>query len=167
MTHGTGDLDPEDPAMPDHLAELLRASSQHALDIEFAGITRAAGVDWSGTSDADLSIPTPGEFHPYYERYRTLITSWLNDRGYSRWLEIPIIPSLHQLLTENPEPEVSCRRHTLTRRRCRAPAPYVGDPFVYEWRAGVDELGRTVASDCWRVPVPFTDLPTIVDWGAP
>lgn len=37
----------------------------------------------------------------------------------------------------------------LTRRLCAAPAPYVGEPFVYLWYTATDDYGRAVAGDCW------------------
>lgn len=42
----------------------------------------------------------------------------------------------------------------LTRERCAGPAPYVGQPFVYVWPVGVDNLGRCIAGEAQIV---YTD----------
>lgn len=96
--------------------------------------------------------PSPLDWHPAY-RDKTWLLDWLERRGPYADLDVirlPVLPSMRRLFTvqEFPDPSHDVSRSmTMTRRKCWGPAPYVGRPFVYVWMAGVDDLGRCIASD--------------------
>lgn len=96
-------------------------------------------------------VPMPLEWHPAYAG-RTELIDWLNEIGpYAKLWDLKIAePSQSVLATygqQEPIAGPSFRVKVLTRQRCVGLAPYVGKPFVYEWNAAVDELGRGIAGE--------------------
>lgn len=94
----------------------------------------------------------PLEWHPAYDGNPWLL-DWLNDRGpfagrdtikvarpMSRRFPLIRSDALHPV-DPIPEPFV------LTRRRAWGRAPYVGEPFHYEWWVGEDQLRRRIAGE--------------------
>jgi hypothetical protein len=100
----------------------------------------------------ETSPPPPLEWHPHY-RDMTWLLDWLHGQGpYAHMREIRIsrpvdlaaassCPAEMYPVEPPPEPIV------ITRHRAAGPAPYVGDPFHYEWPVGRDHLGRCVAGE--------------------
>lgn len=94
--------------------------------------------------------PPPLEWHPAY-RDKTWLLDWLNGTGrfaHLHTIRVPITPQI-RIEVRDPDPFTieEIRFHTLVRKRAFGQAPYVGRPFIYVWRVGVDELGRSIASD--------------------
>lgn len=90
----------------------------------------------------------PGACHPAY-REMTWLRDWLNGTvlpGQQR-VDVPRVPRLNPTLTGHWDVEPQISRHTLHKKKAAGLAPYVGDPFVYVWYVGTDELGRSVAGD--------------------
>lgn len=112
--------------------------------------------------------PMPLDWHPAYAD-KTFLYDWLMEEGGRDYVEVAYVkePLTASFLSEEPAPmSVSFGRHRLMKRECMGRAPYVGRPFHYRWRVGVDELGRAIAgdsvrwydpSDAWRWPDPMTD----------
>lgn len=95
--------------------------------------------------------PPPLEWHPYY-RDMTWLLDWLHGQGqYGQLHDIRIprpvnlVASMRpdELYPSQPDPEPI----VMTRHRAVGPAPYVGDPFHYEWPVGRDHLGRYIAGE--------------------
>lgn len=92
-------------------------------------------------------VAAPDTCHPAYAGRYPWLRDWLNEPDGRDHLVI-MFPRPVRVWTEAdadvttvPEPP----RHMLTRRKARGPAPYVGRPYVYQWRVAVDGLGRQVA----------------------
>jgi len=102
-------------------------------------------------------VPDPLDWHPAYAD-RTWLLDWLNGvgpYGDRREVLLPILPSpLRSWSPDGPTVPATLRTRVLTRRLCQGGAPYVGRPFVYQWWAAVDELGRAIAGESWRVYQP-------------
>jgi hypothetical protein len=90
----------------------------------------------------------PGDCHPAYAD-KPFIRDWLNGPNKPRdYILVPILRSAFASYDVPTEPiALSPRTMMLMRKRCAGPAPYVGDPFCYEWEVAVDDLGRVVAGD--------------------
>ena len=105
------------------------------------------------------TAPAPLDWHPAYAD-RTWLLDWLNGVGPCadrREMLLPILPSpLRSWSPDDVGPTVpaTLRTRVLTRRLCQGAAPYVGRPFVYQWCAAVDDLGRAIAGESWRVYQP-------------
>lgn len=96
------------------------------------------------------AVPPPGVWHPAYGDYDEL-REWLDGRGpyegrdtikvsrSTRTAVLMVKPD--EMYSQDPPPEP----FLLTRRRCWGPAPYVGDPFHYQWWSAADQLGRAIA----------------------
>jgi hypothetical protein len=98
----------------------------------------------------DFDVPMPGTCHPAWAHREDMIRSWLDGTlGYGSHYELLIpkqMPVRLRDFNEPPSPTYSMPEpFRFRRQRCCAPAPYVGDPFVYEWDAATDQYGRTVA----------------------
>lgn len=97
--------------------------------------------------------PPPLEWHPAY-RGTLWLLDWLNGGGPFASMDevlVPVYrPGLRAIMLSDPAEPNPIIYHRMTRHKAAGPAPYVGDPFVYVWMVGVDELGRTIASDSWR-----------------
>jgi hypothetical protein len=91
----------------------------------------------------------PGEWHPAYEQYRNMLGRWLSDPTEPDRFMVAFPRALRfdEAFADPSFDLPSYRSFTLTRVRCFGAAPYVGRPFVYMWRAGIDELGRAVATE--------------------
>lgn len=94
--------------------------------------------------------PAPNTAHPSLERHAEFVRQ-LMDRGEYRVLLAAPRPPLHRMLTIDPAApiELDDRDPTvLDVRRAAGAAPWVGDPFVWEWRVAVDpKTNRWVAGD--------------------
>lgn len=95
--------------------------------------------------------PAPGEWRPAYQEM-TWLRDWLN--GTSGYPQQRVEVAMARQPTLEPAsssaylyPEMYCVRHILHKEKAAGLAPYVGDPFVYVWYIGTDELGRSVAGD--------------------
>lgn len=88
-----------------------------------------------------MTPPPPLEWHPAYRDHaHGPLWDWLNES------QTPVswrVPLLREIETEDLEAPVV----TLTKQKCWALAPYVGDPYVYVWRVATDTLGRSIASE--------------------
>lgn len=103
------------------------------------------------TAGPTYNMPMPGEFHPAYERHRRWLLAWLNE-----WpglvspdlhdVAVPVLPKVQWANDDSPAVR-DIQTVILTKRWACGPAPYVGRPFVYAWRVGVDKYGRMVAGD--------------------
>jgi hypothetical protein len=92
--------------------------------------------------------PLPFEWHPRYAAHVDALLKWLMDENASLCYRVP--RSMRMVASFDPEPvETSRSFDMLTRMRCVGLAPYVGEPFVYRWNVGIDDLGRAVATDSW------------------
>lgn len=93
----------------------------------------------------------PGYVDPFYED-RPWIQEWVTDPGPSYSSHIlrirePSSPAwMSHVFDPDPQPVMTFREIIMYRHRCWGAAPYVGDPFHYEWWVGVDDVGRQVAS---------------------
>jgi len=106
------------------------------------------------------AVPSPRDWHPAYAD-KTYLVEWLNGVGpYAKmWdIQLAIVPRLNAMFTEveSPVAAPSFKTRLLHRQTCRGPAPYVGRPFVYEWFAAVDELGRAIAGESHIEYIPGT-----------
>jgi hypothetical protein len=93
--------------------------------------------------------PPPLEWHPYY-RDRTWLLDWLNGDGSlggHNTLRIPVMAPIRLPTPDALYPVEPMTSLTMTRYKAMGPAPYVGRPFVYVWWVGVDDYGRSIASD--------------------
>lgn len=93
--------------------------------------------------------PAPLEWHPAY-RGQTWLLDWIEGRGERRAdiVKVQILKPI-RLQDYDREPDVTdiLSTRTLTKRKARGLAPYVGRPFIYRWYFAADELGRAVAGD--------------------
>jgi len=89
--------------------------------------------------------PSPLEWDPAYDSQRPWLLDWLNSRGpyAGRDTLLAPRPPLRPPFRVGPLPDL----FRLTRQRAAGRAPYVGDPFHYEWWVARDELGRSIAGD--------------------
>lgn len=98
-------------------------------------------------------VPMPSTCHPYYAQDRARILAWLEGTlGYGSHdqLIIPRMPVVRAVdFCEPIEPQSTLKTDELERRKFRAPAPYVGEPYELRWSAGMDSRGRAVASEVW------------------
>lgn len=101
--------------------------------------------------------PPPGEVHPAYAN-NAGIQEWVERTGPLAERHRVQVPISRPVNLRSIEDDVSALLtsdgHTLTIGTAWGLAPYVGDPFVYEWRVGTDELGRSVASQPRRQMLP-------------
>jgi hypothetical protein len=86
----------------------------------------------------------------------TWLRDWLNGDVYPRQDRVKVAmthrpASLVSLL--HAYPETSYGYHILRKEKAAGLAPYVGEPFVYIWFVGTDELGRSVAGDATIQPL--------------
>lgn len=101
--------------------------------------------------------PPPLKWHPAYDGHPRLL-DWLNDRGpYAGRdsVKVPRRTRPRMAWTADPS-ELWAADSTpwvfvLTRRKAVGRAPYVGDPFHYQWWVARDQLGRSIAGDAWIV----------------
>lgn len=88
--------------------------------------------------------PAPMTHDAFYERQADWLRRWMQER-----LDpaiVPITAPTHYSGDESafgPEPE----RRVLTIKRAIGKAPYVGRPFVYEWRIAIDDDGHYVTGE--------------------
>jgi hypothetical protein len=120
-------------------------------------------------------IPTkpanPGEWHPAYDGHM-FVTRWLGywaGRVRARSLERPVyrsatMPGVIQVampvaikLDAHGHDFPLMLIRTLEIRTASGGAVYTDTPCVWKWVIGVDDLGRMVASDSWRVPLPHDE----------
>lgn len=95
--------------------------------------------------------PAPLERHPYYED-QTWLLDWLECPGRDAnriVMDTSLGTSAHRWWLDEPTDLIEALPDELimTRRRAWAPAPYVGNPFHYEWYVGEDNLGRCIAGE--------------------
>jgi hypothetical protein len=108
-------------------------------------------------TELEPACASPLEWHPAY-RSQTWLLDWLEGRGpfsHLTTIRLPLVqPLKYSMAIEPTEDDVFLRVMIMTRRRAWGRAPYVGDPFVYEWSVGIDELGRQIAGDSRIVYYP-------------
>lgn len=131
---------------------------QEALDALFGRIRAVAeaqevvGLESMFMESADESWPPmPLTQHPWMERHARMVR-YLMDRGeYTIMLAVqkPLRTRLFAL-GEDVTP-VGDEKLMLNVERVVARAPYVGDPFWYEWRVAVDQFKRWVAGEAQAV----------------
>lgn len=102
--------------------------------------------------------PPPLDCHPAYAD-KPWVRDWVSGKQpqYNTYqLHVPIrqSPRLEYVEADPSRPEV-INRLTMQRHKAFGAAPYVGDPFVYVWWVGVDNLGRHVCSDSAIHYLPF------------
>lgn len=97
---------------------------------------------------ATTNVPMPNTAHPAYADYR------INPSKDATTIRIRTAKRLSFdffTATEPKDMESSFVDHTLARKTCWGPAPFVGDPLWehggYEWYVWVDGAGRHIASD--------------------
>jgi len=93
----------------------------------------------------EVIAPAPGEWHRDYRHLLTLL-DWLK-RGNAVGLPLARAAQasrvrMYVLSQKKTIPNATLRRHAAI-----APAPYVGDPFIYTWWFAVDQVGRAIATD--------------------
>jgi hypothetical protein len=92
--------------------------------------------------------PPPLDCHPAYADM-PWIREWVEGKSFkTQALRIPVIqrPRLEMIETDPFHPEI-LKQRMMERHKIWGIAPYVGDPFVYVWFCGVDDLGRHVCGD--------------------
>lgn len=93
-------------------------------------------------------VPPPGYCHPYHEQRKRFIIDWLDGKSSigGHHLRLPVVERVKFSLYEAEVPVTIPESKVLTMRqeKAYATAPYVGRPFVYWWRVGVDDHGRGV-----------------------
>lgn len=101
--------------------------------------------------------PAPLEWHPAY-RGQTWLIDWLNWlNGTGPWdirLPVPRVLKVSDFNGCLAAPDLQVR--ILQKRRCVGLAAYVGTPYVWEWFAGIDDLGRCIAGDSHPVYMPWS-----------
>lgn len=93
--------------------------------------------------------PPPLETHPWYAD-KPWVWQWVAGKAPEfpkDMLRIPVMPVISTAIFSGTADEPGLKVITMTRHRAWAPAPYVGDPFIYTWWVGKDSLGRYVSSD--------------------
>jgi hypothetical protein len=96
-------------------------------------------------------VAWPDTEHPAYAREAPSIRRFIAEGRYTVAVAVPPKLSFAEPLSPY-EPELRIRH--LDVKRAMAAAPYVGDPFVYAWKAAVDEVGRWVAGPAEIVYLP-------------
>lgn len=88
-----------------------------------------------------MPAPAPLDWHPWY-RDKTWLRDWLEGPHPGPY-RVPVPTPLPLWVTDTPAPmaELLPAMVILTKHRVRAPAPYVGAPFHYQWAVAVDGLG--------------------------
>lgn len=135
-------------------------------DEEFEGLRDALGRKAKVWEDAELSrmegtlseqpaafygdVTPPGFCHPYHEKSKRFIINWLDGKGSSNsyQLYLPKPPSVRALFVREDlaptMPSLADETITMRQQKVFATAPYVGRPFGYWWRVGIDTHGRCV-----------------------
>jgi len=94
--------------------------------------------------------PAPLEWHPWY-RGKTYLYDWLVHGTQHTYL-VPVPRRVQTGESSAYLEDLACAQ--LVKRRAYAPAPYVGDPFIYTWWTATDQHGRSIASDTQIEPLP-------------
>lgn len=92
-----------------------------------------------------MTPPAPLEWHPWYCG-KTYLLDWLAHGTQNTYL-VPVPRRRVQFVTELSAYPDAIVCAALVKRRAAAPAPYIGNPFVYTWWAATDQYGRSIASD--------------------
>jgi hypothetical protein len=97
-------------------------------------------------------IPSPGEWHPWYENKRPALQSWLDGEGpLGNRPEIRLaVPPVSRLSFSEPDSVTTVdgpQELILVKIRCRGLAPFVGRPFCYTWWAAYDQYQRCITGD--------------------
>lgn len=136
--------------------ERIERARRFAEDMRFAADRqRTAEMEavLAETPSTRDGVPTPSTCHPYYAKHRKMIEAWLDGSlGYGSrgWLVIPRVRRMMAADLFKPvEAMVPLEVDELERRKFRAPAPYLGEPYELRWYAGVDKRGRAVAGEVW------------------
>jgi hypothetical protein len=123
------------------MVEYLR--KRHEVEVLEAAEHGLAQADTFGV------CPPPLSWHPFY-RGKTWLIDWLNGKSdLPEWDIVLPVFNRPMLFTET-EPDLmapTVRTMRMTKRRAWGPAPWVGQPFHYEWNIGTDELGRHIAGE--------------------
>lgn len=93
--------------------------------------------------------PAPGECHPAYTDRRDWIVDWLDhpDTHPAGWTSLMLPIRERFAFTADTFPTSTMRSERLDRHLCWGLAPFVGEPFHYEWWVAVDEHRRWIAGD--------------------
>lgn len=133
----------------DERMERLREAMEHSRKRHEEEMLAAAEQSLSEISTSDC--PPPLTCHPFY-RGKTWLIDWLNgDSGLPEWdimIPLPTRPLMASFSTDpGPIEMPSVKAARMSKQRAWGPAPWVGEPFHYEWYVGTDELGRRVAGE--------------------
>lgn len=136
---------------PDDRVEELRRLQQRWRREADKYLTAEMEAALAETSTMREGVPTPSTCHPYYAQQRQMILDWLaGTLGYGshHQLIVPRMPVLRAVDFLKPvEVQGTLKTDELERRKFRAPAPYVGEPYELSWSAGIDKRGRAVAGE--------------------
>lgn len=91
----------------------------------------------------NIRAPLPLERHPFYDD-KTWLIGLLAEGG----------AAVEYVQAGNLLEPGDVERLLITKQRVVALAPYVGDPFYYEWIVGTDNYGRQIATDSRIVHYP-------------
>jgi hypothetical protein len=91
--------------------------------------------------------PAPNTAHPWMEQYARIARQMMDEHD-----RYAFVLAVRQPLrfTADPYPvtaDAAGSQLMMNVRKARGLAPYVGTPFVYEWRVAVDKYQRWVAGD--------------------
>lgn len=95
----------------------------------------------------------PDTEHPAYAREAPTIRRLLAEGRYAVQVAQPPKRTAGYFPYSPIDDEV-LKVRTLDVKRVTGPAPYVGKPFAYTWKAAVDDLGRWVAGPAEIVYLP-------------
>jgi hypothetical protein len=103
-------------------------------------------------SPAHQPFPMPSEAHPALAGGAEFVRH-LGEDG-RQHIALPLMrKAAWAEPSEFPTAALSTDRIVLDRRRCVAPAPYVGPPAVYVWDAWMDPYGRSITTGARRILV--------------
>lgn len=102
--------------------------------------------------------PAPDTCHPAYTNQAHAIRNHLHRSAVTVVSPDPIATITYPEGSDKPLTGLATARHLLTVQRCAGPAPFVGDPFWYEWKVAVDVLDRHVAGPTEIVHAPWHEV---------
>jgi hypothetical protein len=107
-------------------------------------------------SDSTEQPPAPETCHPALTGLAGSVRNALDRDSSMHQIRYPVLRSPRFVSREiDPVPSsIGYSVRTMTVSKAVAPAPFVGDPFVYMWKVATDDLGRHVAGSSWIEYVP-------------
>lgn len=97
-------------------------------------------------------FPMPNQAHPALAGAARFVRD-LGEQDRRHHIVLPIMrkPTFAQPDETFPTAPLSTDRIILERRRCAAPAPYVGPPAIYAWDVWMDPHGRSISTEARRI----------------